>query len=77
MHPSETDRADTILQKLDISADALNSMYATAPVGGFVGTEVARHLAERFDLDPSEPLGAQLAARGVLTEEEGAWLDDA
>ena len=42
-----------------------------------VGRACAAGLAGRFGLDPSQPLGQQLAARGILTPVEGAWLDGA
>lgn len=62
---------------LDVSSAELNAMFVAAPVGGFGGGQVAERLVERFGLRADEPLGAQLAALGELTEAEGAWLDDA
>lgn len=67
----------TICEKLAITIDELNSLYTAVPVNGFGGTAVAAEIAQRFGLDASEPLGSQLAERGVLTEDEAAWLDDA
>lgn len=69
--------ATSICEKLNITTDELNSLYVTGPVNGFVGTDVAARLAERFNLDASESLGAQLAEQGVLTDDEAEWLDDA
>lgn len=71
------DFGTSVCTKLDISTDQLNSMYTAVPVGGWVGTQVAADIAQRFGLDASEPLGDQLAGLGVLTDEEGEWLDDA
>lgn len=71
------DLGTSICSKLDITTDELNSLYATGPVNGFVGTDVAASLARRFDLDVSEPLGAQLAALSILTNDEAEWFDDA
>lgn len=62
---------------LALSESELNSLYVSDPVDGHAGTEVAQRLADRFGLDVAEPLGRQLAAAGILTEEEGRWLDDA
>lgn len=78
-HEAETTTlsvSDSVLAKLDITADQLNSMYAADPVNGFVGTQVAAEIAERFSIDASEPLGYQLAERGILTDEEAEYLDD-
>lgn len=66
-----------VARKLGLSVDELNSLYSRLPVGGWVGATVAADLCNRFGLDELEPPGAQLAARGVLTEAEGIWLDDA
>lgn len=71
------DIGTSVCEKLDITTDQLNSMYVAGPVNGFVGTQVAAEIAERFSLDASEPLGSQLAEQGVLTEDEAEWLDDA
>lgn len=71
------DLATTVCQKLDLSTDELNSLYVTNPVNGFTGSEVAGRLANRFGLAIEEPLGVQLAALGILTDEEAAYLDDA
>jgi hypothetical protein len=70
------DIGTSVMSKLGIGQDELNSLYVTGPVAGFVGTEVAADLAERFGLDVSEPLGGQLAAKGVLTDAEAEWMDD-
>jgi hypothetical protein len=71
------DIGTSICEKLNITIDQLNSMYATGPVNGFIGTQVAAEIAERFNLDASEPLGSQLAEQGVLTDDEAEWFDDA
>ena len=71
------DISTSVCEKLDITTDELNSLYATGPVNGFVGTDVAARLAERFNLDASEPMGAQLADQGILTDDEAEWFDDA
>jgi hypothetical protein len=42
-----------------------------------VGRACAAGLAARYGLDPGQPLGQQLAARGILTMDAGAWLDGA
>lgn len=68
-----------ICSLLDISQSEASSLYVFCPVDGYVGREVAKDIATRFGLSLDEPglsLGAELAARGVLTEEEGRWLDD-
>ena len=70
------DISDSVLAKLGINADQLNSLYATGPVNDFVGAQVAEEIAQRFGIDASEPLGSQLAERGVLTDEEAEYLDD-
>lgn len=67
----------SVCEKLDITTDQLNSLYVTGPVNGFVGTQVAADLVERFNLDASEPLGSQLAGQGILTDDEAEWFDDA
>lgn len=69
--------ADSVMAKLDLSNDQLNSLYVTGPVNGWTGEIVAADLAARYDLDVSEPLGHQLASKGVLTDEEAEWFDDA
>lgn len=71
------DISTSVCEKLDITTDQLNSLYVTGPVNGFVGTEVAAEIAERFGLEASEPLGSQLAEQGILTDDEAEWLDDA
>jgi len=68
--------SDSVLAKLDITDDQLNSLYAAGPVNGFVGTDVAAEIAARFNVDASEPLGYQLAERGILTDDEAEYLDD-
>jgi hypothetical protein len=62
----------TIARKLESTADALRMLRK----GGAVGRAVVARLAARHSLDPSFPLGAQLAAPNILTVEEGAWLDE-
>lgn len=71
------DFGTSVCSKLDISTDQLNSLYTAAPVGGWVGTQVAADIAQRFGLDAASPLGSQLADQGILTEDEAQWLDDA
>lgn len=69
--------AEVIRQKLGISREELNSMFTAVPVSGFVGTEVVSRIASQHNIDlTTETLGAALAAAGVLTEDEGEWLDD-
>jgi hypothetical protein len=70
------DIGTSVCEKLNITTDQLNSLYAAGPVDGFIGTQVAAEIAARFGLDASEPLGSQLAEQGVLTDDETAWLDD-
>lgn len=69
-------RGATIARKLHIDTAALNALFSAAPVDGIDGRAVATMLRQVFHLDPVEPLGAELVAAGVLTEAEGAWLDD-
>lgn len=71
------DIGTSVCEKLDITADQLNSMYATGPVNGFVGPQVAAEIAQRFSLDVSEPMGSQLVEQGILNDDEAEWLDDA
>ena len=71
------DFGTSVCAKLDITTDQLNSLYATGPVNGFVGTEVAAEIAQRFNLDTAASLGSQLAEQGVLTDDEAEWFDDA
>ena len=40
-----------------------------------VGLDLGQGLRARFNVASNVPLGAGLAASGVLTDEEGAWLD--
>jgi hypothetical protein len=40
------------------------------------GVAVYDELCTRYGLDRSEPAGAQLAERGILTDAEGRWLDE-
>jgi hypothetical protein len=61
----------TIAVKLDANTDAIKMLRT----GGPVGRAVAAGLAACFGLDAAARLGQQLAARGVLTEDEGAYLD--
>jgi len=68
---------ERVLHRLDLTTDELSSLYAASPVNGFVGTDIAARLAERFGLDVSLPLGEQLAELGVLTDAEAEWFDDA
>jgi len=67
----------SVLTKLHLTPDQLNALYVAPPVNGEVGSIVTANLAARYGLDPLEPLGAQLAALGILTDAEGLWLDDA
>ncbi len=71
------DIGTSVCAKLDITTDQLNSLYVTGPVNGFVGTEVAAEIAQRFNLDTAASLGSQLAEQGVLTDDEAEWFDDA
>lgn len=77
MNAQTTDIATTVCAKLDLTDDQLNSLFTALPVGGFVGTDVAAGIARRYGIDVWEPLGSQLAALGVLTDDEAAWFDDA
>lgn len=70
------DLADSVCTKLRITTHQLNSMYVAQPVGGFVGAKVAESIAEEYNLDMSEPLGAQLLDYGVLTADEAEWFDE-
>jgi nitrate reductase beta subunit len=67
---------DSIMAKLGLSEDELNSMYTAVPTGGYDGREVARRLREQHGIDEDETLGDGLVRLGILTEDEGAWLDD-
>ena len=62
-----------IAHKLESSADAVRAIRNR----GAVGRASAAGLAARLGMDPTAPLGEQLAARGVLSMAEGAWLDGA
>jgi hypothetical protein len=64
---------EQIAHKLESSADSVRAIRSRGPVGR---ASVAG-LSARLGLDPTAPLGEQLAARGILTAAEGAWLDGA
>lgn len=76
--------AESAMRKLGLTAGQVNSLaavghhaeHAGGGTDGWTGEHVAAELAARFGLDVAEPLGMQLAAGGVLTVEEGEWLDD-
>jgi hypothetical protein len=74
--PEDAVNGTAVAQKLGLTLDELNSLYAVFPVGGFVGAVVAQELRARYGIDEDEPLGEALAERGVLTPAEGRWLDD-
>jgi hypothetical protein len=67
---------DAVLEKLHLTTAQVTSLYTPHPVEGERGAKVARDLCTRFGLDDNDPLGAQLFALVILTEEEGQWLDD-
>lgn len=60
-----------IARKLETTTDAIRMLRT----GDAVSRAVVAGLAARFGLDPGEPLGGQLAAPGLLSADEGAWLD--
>ena len=64
-----------VCEKLQISPSQLNALYTPCPVDGWRGEEVEALLRERFGLGDNA-LGEALVERGILTEEEGRWLDD-
>ena len=64
-----------IADRLGIAANELRSIYDESPGIDLELTEAGRALARRFRLYLEEPIGMQLAERGVLSEEEGLWLD--
>ncbi len=66
----------SVLEKLNLTTDQLNSLYSACPVGGYVGADVAQCLAVRFGLTLTEPLGQQLCDLDILTVAEAAWMDD-
>jgi hypothetical protein len=74
----ETVSAHRVARKLGLDdTDALEALHAACPVGGFDGRAVAQSLRRHFAIPDDEPhLGRALAERGILTEAEGAWLDD-
>lgn len=74
-----TDIGISVCAKLGLTSDMLNSMYTAVPVGGFLGSDVTADIMRRFGLvdDEALPLGAQLAERGILTDDEAEWFDDA
>ena len=67
---------DTVLKKLNLTADQINALFSTGQVGGYRGADVALKIANRYQLTLHEPFGRQLAEQGVLTKAEGRWLDD-
>lgn len=67
--------ASNVCHKLGISANELNSLFTNCPVDGAAGTSVARELRERFGLNEDEDdLSVALQEKGVITQEEAAWL---
>lgn len=60
-----------IARKLEATPDAVRMVRA----GEAVGRAVVAGLAARLGLDETAPLGQQLVRRGVLSADEGAWLD--
>ncbi len=70
------DRA-AVARKLDLSPEDLNTLYTLSPETGPEGRSIADRLCGRYGIPFEAALGAELAARGVLTAAEGAWLDDA
>ncbi len=68
--------SESVMTKLNLNSDQINSLFAVGPVNGWTGEIVAADIAERFSLNAQEPLGMQLAEQGVLTDDEAEWLDD-
>lgn len=66
-------REQAIAAKLETTVDAVQMLRT----GDALSRAVAAGLAARFGLEPTAPIGQQLAARGLLSADEGAWLDGA
>ena len=73
---ARADLADAVRRKLRLSEEEFDELF------GLDGARLVRAIRAEHGLaqggpdDPAELLGEQLVEAGVLTEEEGAWLDE-
>lgn len=65
-----------IAEKLGYPGEAIESLFVACPVGGWLGTSVADEIRAKYNIPEDEMLGEALVDRGILTTEEGRWLDD-
>lgn len=61
---------EEVCYKLGITTAELNQLS-----GGLGGNAIKDMLVRKHGLDAEDPIGGQLADKGVLTADEGAWLD--